>query len=400
MQISVGYSEQQDTDSAGTEAVRQALDSANRTDPCDIVLLFSTSAHDPEYLRTAVQSVVGVNVPVIGGGAVGIISNDRFGYSGDQIGVAAIWLEGVACNLHSEGGIVENEAAAGERLGRRMAKRGVKPDTPAILFYDSINRTRGDVRLNLATPLLEGIEKGLGFLPGHLVGAGLMGDFDCSPSMQWTGFETTAQQAMMFSFPEGLRIDSVIMHGCRPSGEYYTVTKAEKQTILEVNGQPALSFIQSQLQPSLPAEDFPFFMIFGINRDPSGPYDEKNYANRLCLGIDRERSGIVMFESDMVAGTRFQIMYRSIDLEYIPPRVESLFSMLGGRKPVFGFYINCAGRASRFSMDQEDAVVVQNAVAGRVPLLGIYSGVEIAPILGQPRTLDWTGVFCLFSTEA
>jgi predicted polyphosphate/ATP-dependent NAD kinase len=46
----------------------------------------------------------------------------------------------------------------------------------------------------------------------------------------------------------------------------------------------------------------------------------------------------------------------------------------------------------------EDAVMVQKTVGGRVPILGIYTGVEIASVRGRPRGLDWTGVFCLFST--
>jgi len=92
-------------------------------------------------------------------------------------------------------------------------------------------------------------------------------------------------------------------------------------------------------------------------------------------------------------------MYRSIDLDYMKPRIESIFDRLGAREPVFALYINCAGRAAGYGgIDMEDALVVQNTVAGRVPILGIYTGVEIASVRGRPKGLDWTGVFCLFST--
>jgi small ligand-binding sensory domain FIST len=93
-------------------------------------------------------------------------------------------------------------------------------------------------------------------------------------------------------------------------------------------------------------------------------------------------------------------MYRSLDLEYIPAKVNALFKSLGDAKPAFALYIDCAGRAARFGTERDDAVMVQKAVGDRVPLLGIYSGVEIAPIRGRPRTLDWTGVFCLFSEDS
>ena len=69
-----------------------------------------------------------------------------------------------------------------------------------------------------------------------------------------------------------------------------------------------------------------------------------------------------------------------------------------GRKSVFASYIDCAGRAAGYAgTDLEDAIVVQKTIAGRAPLLGIYSGVEIASVEGRPRGLDWTGVFSLFS---
>ena len=40
---------------------------------------------------------------------------------------------------------------------------------------------------------------------------------------------------------------------------------------------------------------------------------------------------------------------------------------------------------------------VQRAIGAHVPLLGFYSGVEIARVGGQLQALDWTGVLCLFS---
>ena len=107
----------------------------------------------------------------------------------------------------------------------------------------------------------------------------------------------------------------------------------------------------------------------------------------------------MMFEPYMVAGTEFQVMHRSIDLDYMPPRMEKLFNDLSAdREPFLALYINCAGRAAGYAgTNFEDALVVQKAVEGKVPLIGIYSGVEIASVNGEPRGLDWTGVFCLFS---
>ena len=102
----------------------------------------------------------------------------------------------------------------------------------------------------------------------------------------------------------------------------------------------------------------------------------------------------------MTEGTEFRLMYRSLELDYMRPRIESVFSRLNGREPVFAVYIDCAGRCAGYGgIDIEDAHVVQEIVKDRVPLLGLYTGAEISSIGGRPRGLDWTGVFCVFSKD-
>ena len=398
MRVGVGYSENPDTHSAGREAALEALKQAESDNICDFVLMFSTARHDAKILHDSVADVLGDSVPFIGGGALGAICNDRFGYAGDQVILAAFWLQGVHCELLSESGLLENEEESGKRLGQKLAKLNVTPTSPILFFYDAIDHTSANVRLIMATLLLQGIEQGLGFLP-DLLGAGLQGDYICTPTRQWIGTQVTEHRALALAFDDAVHIDHVIMHGCRPATGYYTVTKADKQAILEINGEPALRFLDKLLGPKIQPEDYPFFLILGINKgDKWGDFDEKNYVNHLCLAIDKEHDAIIMFESDMLEGTEFQVMYRSLDLDYMPPRIEKLFDHLGGRKPVLALYINCAGRAAGFGgSDMEDAVVVQKTLAGRVPLMGVYSGVEIASVVERPRGLDWTGVFCLIS---
>ena len=400
MFVGVGFSDSPDTAAAGAQAAVEALEQAGRDidRPCDFVLLFSTANHAPETLRDAVRSVFGNGVPVFGGGASGAICADRFGYAGNQIVLAAFWLDKVRVDFFAERDVTEDERDVGVRLGRRMAESGITPATPMLLFFDAINRTRGDVRLVQATELLGGMEEGLGFTP-VIMGAGLQGDYFATSTRQWAGQDIIDHSALALAFTGDVRVDHAIMHGCRPATGYYTVTKSDRQAILEINGKPALSFICDVLGEGVGPDDLPFFLILGINKgDKWGEFDEKTYVSHLCLAVDKKRGGIIMFESDMVAGTEFQIMYRSLELDYMAPKMEALFTDLGGRKPVFALYIDCAGRAAGYGgIDMEDAVMVQKTLNGRVPLLGIYTGVEIASVEGKPRGLDWTGVFCLFS---
>ncbi|WP_139651758.1 ATP-binding protein [Raoultibacter phocaeensis] len=401
MQVCVGFSDAPDSTVAGTEAAQAAQSNAVRDDACDMVLLFCTASHDVRKLRNAVAAIVGEKVPLYGGGAVGVITNDRFGYAGDQVGIACIWLEGATCDALCEPGLDQGERAVGARLGAQLKESGVRPDDSVLLFYDAIDDSDPRMKLFMATWLLEGMKEELGFLP-NLAGAGMQGDHVCSPVIQFVGNDLGRCHALALSFSDDIRIDTAIMHGCRPASGCYTVTKADGPTILEINGVAALDFMDGLLGPELVPDQYPFFLLFGVNHGSSWiDYGEDDYASRMCFGVDYERRGIVMFEPDMVPGTKFQIMYRSLDLGYMEPKIETLFSGLDDREPVFALYIDCAGRCAGYGgIDREDALVVQRVVADRVPLLGMYAGVEVAPLGGEPRGLDWTGVFCLFSVSS
>ena len=66
--------------------------------------------------------------------------------------------------------------------------------------------------------------------------------------------------------------------------------------------------------------------------------------------------------------------------------------------PFFALYIDCAGRTAGFSGSEiEEASIVQKIIGEKIPFLGFYSGVEIAPLLGKSRGLDWTGVLLILS---
>ncbi len=73
-----------------------------------------------------------------------------------------------------------------------------------------------------------------------------------------------------------------------------------------------------------------------------------------------------------------------------------------GRRPVFALYINCGGRSAMYSITEEDeaAMVKECMQKAGVPLLGFYTGVEIAPMMGRSRGLDWTGVLVILTEAA
>jgi hypothetical protein len=398
--VGVGYSETEDSFAAGRDAARAALAQAG-LEGCTLALLFSTCQHHPQNLRNGVRSIIGPHARLVGGWAVGALSNDALGYGGFQVGIACFSLPPEDFQLFRASGLADHEAEVGEDLANQMVAAGVDaPEHAKILLYDSINRLSGRTKLNMATPLLAGMRKAMPRL-ANLVGAGLAGDMAGQPTFQWFDNDIDQQSVIALNFAQRISMHTTILRGAWPVGDYHTVTRAEGATIMEIDGRPAVDVILEALGGTRDPSEFAFYVMLGVNHgDQWAPYEEENYSNCLCLRADIKNRRLIMFEPELVTGSRFQLMSRHHEPAYIERRVSDLFSKLGAERPFFALYINCAGRAGAYAgVADEDAYHVQRAINGRAPLLGFYSGVEIGTIRGEVKPMDWTGLLCLFTTR-
>lgn len=397
----VGFSENPKSQEAGIEAARAAMSEAGIKD-CHLAIIYSTSRHDPKELRDGVRSVIGKDSRLIGGYAIGAFTRDRLGYDGYQVGVAVLSSDSMTIDMFMEKELRDNELRVGIALGNQVKSKTYDGTPNIILMYDSVKDKHLEkmvFNLNLATPLIEGMGQSLGTWP-PTAGVGMLGDWQCNPTYQWFDDSIEQQSAMALVLHGGVRMDTIIMHGCKPSSGYHTITKAEHNTVLEIDGKRAVDAVAELLGDAFTSwEEYSFFVTLGVNRgDRFGEFNEEDYANRLVCGVDKDRGGLIMFEPDLKVGTEVQFMRRSIDFKYMGERVPDLMERVGERNPFFALYIDCAGRASAYSgTEGEEAEEIQKAIGSRMPLLGMYSGVEIARVGDEMQALDWTGVLCIFS---
>lgn len=396
----VGFTENPKSFEAGAEMARQAMSDAG-IDKCDLAIMYSTSKQDPVHLSSGVRSVIGSKARLIGGYSMGIITNDYLGYEGYQAGIAVMSSDSIDVDMFITNSLPDNEVNSGLALGNQIKNKKYKGDPNILIMYDAIKEPNPTaMSLNLATPLIKGIERSIGNWP-NAAGVGMMGDFQWNRTYQWFDDKILQDTAMALVLSGGVRMDTIIMHGCKPSSDYHKITKADGNVVLEIDGKPAVDMIANLLGESsgLGWQDFPLFVTLGVNKgDKYGEFKEEEYANRLCMSVDKERGGLVMFEPDLEEGSEVQLMRRSIDFQYIGQRAQKLLDGLGSRKPVFALYIDCAGRASAYcGTEGEEAEEVQKVIGSKMPLLGMFSGVEIAKVGNEMQALDWTGVLCVFS---
>jgi small ligand-binding sensory domain FIST len=198
------------------------------------------------------------------------------------------------------------------------------------------------------------------------------------------------------------------MNGCRPVSTFMEITRIDGAEVYELDGRPALTVIERMLGLPLGGSrghELTLTATLGEKQgDPFAPYDENAYVNRLILRANPESGSVTLFEQDFARGTRVQIMSRdnSLMLESVKRGVAEMNRSIAGTQPLLGLYIDCAGRGSaRSGAPVEEAELVQRGLHPSVPLLGFYSGVEIAPFAGGlSRPLDWTGVLTVLQRRA
>lgn len=399
----VGFSDDADSRRAGHDAVEAAINASGRTDAA-VALTFCTSRHDPEELILGAKSALPPAAHLVGGFSVGAMSAEHLGYGGCEAAAAVLSTGDVELHPVLATGLAADEEATGAEPGRKVRSIAPAGAPDMLLLYDSVKKTlpKGFI-LNHAVPMLAGLRAELGDL-SRVAGAGLMGDFQGSPTSVWVDSKPQAQAAIGLVLGGLARLHSVVIHGCEPMGSYHRVTRAEGDTVFEIDGMPALDFMNGVVSAysPLPFEEYPLAATLGVNNgDRFGPFKPEDYINQLCMFADPETKALHMFEPYLATGMEIQLMRRRIPFEYVAERVETLFDEIGEARPVLAIYLDCAGRASALSQtDGEDAAAVRDAVAGRVPLLGLYTGVEIAAVAGVVSPLDYTGVLCLITAEA
>lgn len=390
----VGYGKSPDP----VTAVRQAVASLGpAAEAPQIVLAFSGGKLDPFAVRQALADELGP-VPVVGGSAAGAISRTGTGYSGFELGLVAFDDPETAPRLIRSHGLDQDERAAGAELGLQV-RHTVTDPAIVVMFFDSVASTQPP-RLHYASSIVAGFNEAVGNAPVTLIGGGMLTDMNMTGAWVFDGDGVRKHATTALIFPPTVEAETEILHGCRPVSAFMEITRIQGATVYELDGEPALKVIERML--GLPigggrGGELSLVATLGQKQgDPYAPYDERSYVNRLILSANPEAGSITLFEPDFERGAMVQIMSRDngLMLDSVRRGVEAANAALNGREALLGLYIDCAGRASaRSGAPIEEAELVVRGLDPRIPLLGFYSGVEVAPFAGErSKPLDWTGV--------
>jgi hypothetical protein len=380
--------------------VRQALDTLGGAGRPKLVMAFVGGKLDPFAVRAAMARELGP-VPVVGGSAAGAISRHGLGYSGFELALVAFDDPATVPEVVIGGDLDLGEEAAGAAVGARV-RAATRADSVVLLLFDSVASAQPP-RLHHASSIVAGFNRAVGDAPIQVIGGGLLTDMNMSGAWVFDGHGVRKHAVVALVFPPSVAAETAILHGCRPVSTFMEITRIDGAAIYELDGEPALKVIERML--GLPigggrGRELSLIATLGRKQgDPYAPYDENAYVNRLILSANPEAGSVTLFEPDFERGMQVQIMSRDngLMLDSVRRGVAALNRGLPDRDNLLALYIDCAGRASaRSGAAEEEAALVARGLDPRVPLLGFYSGVEVAPFAGGPSLpLDWTGVLAI-----
>lgn len=397
----IGISHDTDSEKAGREAAAIAKNQCKNKETISWVLAFCGGRHEADSVLEGIRSELG-DVAIYGGATAGIVTNDSLGYTGYECGLAAFTSASPVPEVVVNNNLKAGEFKAGKEIGLALDELTNESNT-VLIFYTNLRSTPPPV-LYTGSTLMDGVYAGLNKETLNIIGSGLVGDFTFSPSFIFDGRRAVEHSVMGIILPEVFTSHTTIMHGCKPISSFKEITRIDGPVLYELDGCPATDVFSEMLgidSKELCNSKKPFIVTLGKKYgEPYAPFDEQMYVNRLVIDSDHEEGSVTIFEADFQQGDIVQVMSRDNQLmvESVDKGTAELLETVDLGNAEFALYIDCAGRASAFSgSETEEADIVRKIIGESIPFLGFYSGVEIAPLLGRSRPLDWTGVLTVFT---
>jgi small ligand-binding sensory domain FIST len=192
-------------------------------------------------------------------------------------------------------------------------------------------------------------------------------------------------------------VTTIVSQGCRPIGEPYTVTRAERNVIYEIGGRPALDRLQGLLgtldehELDMAREGLHLGRVIDERR---AEFTRGDFLVRNVLGGDRD-VGAIAIGDEVQVGDTVQFQVRDAD-----SADEDLRLLLDGHLAGGALVFTCNGRGRRlFGRADHDAEVVVRSIDSS-SVAGMFCAGEIGPVGHRSFLHGFTASVALFGPQA
>ena len=389
LKFSVAVSRNNDAAKAGieiSEAVRRGLD----REPADLAFLFFS----PHYVETAEDLAAAVRAELdprvlLGCTGEGVIAESEEIEGDPAVALWAARLPGASVSP------IRLSFTQQQEEGFTVSGW---PDLPA-------EGSEAPTFLLLAEPFSTPVDEVLSSMadryPGSLAIGGLAGgghDFGQNRVLLNDEVHDSGLVGVAVSGPVSVR--TLVSQGCRPIGERFVVTRAEKNVIHELGGSPALARLETVFKSLGSAERRMAHRALhvGIVMDEQrNRFERGDFLIRNLVGADRTTGSVAI--GDLVReGQTVQFHIRdagsaSEDLNLLLTAERSKDA-----RPTRGALLfSCCGRGrGLFGRPHHDVMTVRERM-GDIPIAGFFAQGEIGPVGGSNFLHGYTASVALFS---
>ena len=178
-----------------------------------------------------------------------------------------------------------------------------------------------------------------------------------------------------------LRVDTVVSQGCRPIGQHYVVTRAEKNVIFTLGGRPALEVVRDLLGECPPRDRHLAQrrgLLIGCAIDEQRPcFQQGDFLIRNPLRFIQDNGALEVNHIVRVGQT---VQFQVRDEQSADADLAALLSRQCLADAAGSLVFSCNGRGTRlFGEQHHDARAVWRAAGGR-PSAGLFCAGEIGPV--------------------
>lgn len=187
-----------------------------------------------------------------------------------------------------------------------------------------------------------------------------------------------------------IRVRSLVSQGCRPVGDAYVVTGAERNLVTELAGAPPVDRIREAYAAAGPDDQalMESGLHIGIAIDEYAETHERgDFLVRGILGAQQGTGAVAVGDLVRVGQTvRFQVR----DAGSADEDLDVLLGTFDPGRPAGALLFTCNGRGTRlFDEPDHDAAAVQERL-GDVPLAGFFAAGEFGPVGGRNHLHGFT----------
>jgi small ligand-binding sensory domain FIST len=203
----------------------------------------------------------------------------------------------------------------------------------------------------------------------------------------------TTHGAVGFVVGDAAEPDTIVSQGCRPIGQPYTVTRAERNMIYELGGQPALERLLSMVDALSP--DDRALASHGLHcgvviDEHQIDFGAGDFLVRNVLGADRD-NGAVAVGAVVPVGSTVQFQVRDAGTAH-----RELVDLLTGRHAAAALVFTCNGRGKNlFATPNHDAALVSQLL-DTPAVAGMFCAGEVGPVGGHNFVHGYTASVALF----